>query len=79
MAGSALVKVTKIAKIQGRAEQSCITWSGITIGKLTPQHHMSLYNIELFHAHRNNPGQSKTTQLSNLDRYYYWKITRLYS
>ena len=42
-----------IATIRGRVKQGCLTWSGITIGKLqlhhphTPQphhHHMSLYN-----------------------------------
>ena len=60
MAGSALVKVTKIAKIQGRAEQSCLTWSGITIGKLTPPH-ISLYNIKQFHTilPKSRAGQSR--------------------
>ena len=44
-----------IATIQGRTEQSCLTWSGITIGKLPPHHYhyhhpVCLMNIELFHS-----------------------------
>ena len=47
-----------IDRIQGRAELSCITWSGITIGKLPPPC-MCLYNIELFNTFCQNPGQSR--------------------
>ena len=50
-----------IATIQGRAGQSGLTWSGITIGKSHHHHHhqMSLYNIELSNTYCHNPGQSK--------------------
>ena len=30
---------TSIATIQGRAEQTYLTWIGISIGKLPPPHH----------------------------------------
>ena len=64
-----------IATIQGREKQSCLTWSGITIGKLPPQL-MFLYSIELFNTYCHNPRQSKVVQ-SNLEWYYYQTIQTL--
>ena len=36
------ILTTTIATIQGRLKRSCITWSGITIGK--SHHHYHYYN-----------------------------------
>ena len=59
-----------IATIQGRAKQSCITCSGITIRKYN--HNLSL-SILCYAIHiATIQGRA---ELSNLDRYYYWKNT----
>ena len=64
--------ITIIATIQGRADQNCLTWSGITI-KETHHHTIFFYNIELLHTYCHIPGQSRV-ELSSLEWYYYPKI-----
>ena len=43
-------------------------------GVVLPYHQVCLYSIELFHTYCHKPGQSRV-ELSNLEWYYYWKIT----
>ena len=45
----ACLLIKNIATIQGRAKLSCLTWSGITIGK-SHHHPVFLYNLELFNT-----------------------------
>ena len=59
-----------IATIQGRAEQRCLTRSGITIGKLPPP--IFLYNRELLQ--QPSSVQCKTVLLGV---YYFRKITTI--
>ena len=56
-----------IDTIQGRAKQSCLTGSGITIRKLPPHHIMCVFNIHITTI-------QGRAELSNLEWYYYPKV-----